>query len=104
MDQAKASAASDRLRNRFAHDVMPSGPPESLYFLPLAHRAIAITHEEERAAGASVETKLVARATRDNLQRLIKERTAMVHEPIIGTPEVSKLLRDAVAGQGLLPA
>jgi hypothetical protein len=104
MDQAKASAIADRLVARFSHEVIPSGPPESLYLRPLIHLAKSIAHEELAGEAVSAEAKIVVRATCDNLDRILAERTARVDEPIIGTPEAASLLRAAVAGRGLSPA
>ena len=102
MDFERANAASAALAQTLDELIEP-GPPETLYLTPIFRSAIAAAHKALEAA-TDPESKIVARATRDNLERALAERRAIVGEPLASSYEIRDLLRACVAGQGLSPA
>lgn len=102
MNRERALAASAALNEAFDALIEPS-PPELLYLGPIFQEAITLARVLAISA-TDAETKLVANASRDNLQRVLAERCALVEMPLGWSYEIRALLHSCVAGQGPAPA
>lgn len=102
MDIAGPTPASNALTEALDKILTP-GPSEVLYLDPIFREAIAAANASAAAAQDS-KTTLVARATRDNLERTFAQRRSMVVEPLASSYAIRDLLRSCVAGQDLSPA
>lgn len=96
MDQAKLKAAREYLVRRLEHEVIPSGPPETLYLRPLIRRALAVVWAESEATEATLEIKSVGQTAKAGLEHLLAQRMALVDEPLVNSSELARLLRAAV--------
>lgn len=103
MDQIKIRALREHLARRLESELVPSGPPESLYLRPLISRALAIVHEEtESAKASSPEGKLVGKEANAGLtQLLVQPGWLLVNDPLVSSSELAHLLRTAIGAKTL---
>ena len=96
-DMGRASACAARLVDTFSA-LVPYDGAETVYIHPVFRAAVAATYRQDKI---DLESRVIASATRDNLDRILGERRAGVAgEPMCSPPELWSLLVSAIAGRG----
>lgn len=101
MDLANARACADRLTTTFM-GIAVSAPDGAIYLSPLL-RAARRAAETERDQSRDPESRLVAQATLENVERAQAPWRFALDEPTCNRLEAATALRGYVAGQGSVP-
>ena len=96
-DRGHASACAARLVDAFSA-LVPYDGAETVYIRPVFRAAVAATYRQDKV---DLESRVIASATRDNLDRILDgRRVGVAGEPMCSPPELWPLLVSAIAGRG----